>query len=60
MIAEQEREGGRMRQSQMGVVRTDPGEDMRMMIENYTGEWDEQSSSCVRLRARVFVRTHSE
>eukprot|EP00584_Thalassiosira_punctigera_P015247 CAMPEP_0172568884 /NCGR_PEP_ID=MMETSP1067-20121228/121446_1 /TAXON_ID=265564 ORGANISM="Thalassiosira punctigera, Strain Tpunct2005C2" /NCGR_SAMPLE_ID=MMETSP1067 /ASSEMBLY_ACC=CAM_ASM_000444 /LENGTH=404 /DNA_ID=CAMNT_0013360595 /DNA_START=156 /DNA_END=1369 /DNA_ORIENTATION=+ len=35
-ICEQEREGGRMKQSQLGVLREDPHEDMRMMVENYT------------------------
>ena len=34
----QEREGGRMKQSQLGVLREDPHEDMRLMIENFTGE----------------------
>lgn len=32
----QEREGGRMQQRQLGVLREDPVEDMRLLIENYT------------------------
>ncbi|KAL7540633.1 hypothetical protein ACHAXR_011554 [Thalassiosira sp. AJA248-18] len=35
-ICEQEREGGRMKQSQLGVVREDPHDDMRLLLENYT------------------------
>lgn len=35
-ICEQEREGGRMKQSQMGVLREDPHDDMRLLLENYT------------------------
>mmetsp|Transcript_7493 Transcript_7493/g.17001 ORF Transcript_7493/g.17001 Transcript_7493/m.17001 type:complete len:438 (+) Transcript_7493:140-1453(+) len=35
-ICEQEREGGRMKQSQLGVVREDNHDDMRLMLENYT------------------------
>lgn len=32
----QESEGGRMRQKKLGVLREDPKEDMRLLIENYT------------------------
>ncbi len=32
----QEKQGGRMRQRKLGVLREDPKEDMRLMIENYT------------------------
>jgi hypothetical protein len=32
----QETEGGRMRQKKLGVLREDPKEDMRLLIENYT------------------------
>jgi len=32
----QERQGGRMRQRKLGVLREDPVEDMRLLIENYT------------------------
>jgi len=35
-ICEQEREGGRMKQSQLGILREDPHEDMRLLLENYT------------------------
>ncbi|KAL9184170.1 hypothetical protein ACHAXT_002256 [Thalassiosira profunda] len=35
-ICEQERQGGRMMQSQMGVLREDPHDDMRLLLENYT------------------------
>jgi len=35
-ICEQEREGGRMKQSQLGVLREDPHEDMRLLMENFT------------------------
>jgi len=35
-ICEQEREGGRMKQSQLGVLREDPHDDMRLLLENYT------------------------
>lgn len=35
-ICEQEREGGRMKQSQLGVVREDNHDDMRQMLENFT------------------------
>jgi hypothetical protein len=34
----QERQGGRMKQSQLGVLRDDPHDDIRVLIENYTGE----------------------
>ena len=27
-----------MKQSQMGVLREDPHDDMRLLLENYTGE----------------------
>ena len=36
-ICKKEREGSRMRQAQLGVLREDPQEDMRLLIENYTG-----------------------
>jgi len=35
-ICEQEREGGRMQQVQLGVLREDPHDDMRLLLENYT------------------------
>lgn len=35
-IGMQERQGSRMRQAQLGVLREDPQEDMRLLIENYT------------------------
>ncbi|KAL7548233.1 hypothetical protein ACHAWF_014122 [Thalassiosira exigua] len=35
-ICEQEREGGRMKQSHLGVLREDPHDDMRMLVENFT------------------------
>jgi len=35
-ILQQELEGGRMQQRQLGVLRADPSEDMRLLIENYT------------------------
>jgi nudix motif 8 len=35
-ISSQEKRGGRMKQSQLGVLREDPSEDMRLMVENYT------------------------
>lgn len=35
-IGKQEMEGGRMQQRQMGVLREDPAEDMRLLMENYT------------------------
>jgi 8-oxo-dGTP pyrophosphatase MutT (NUDIX family) len=35
-IGKQELQGGRMRQRQLGVLREDPAEDMRLLIENYT------------------------
>uniref|UniRef100_A0A7S3V6J2 Nudix hydrolase domain-containing protein n=1 Tax=Chaetoceros debilis TaxID=122233 RepID=A0A7S3V6J2_9STRA len=35
-IGAQEREGGRMRERKLGVLREDPKEDMRLLIENYT------------------------
>jgi len=35
-IGIQEREGGRMRQGKLGVLREDPKEDVRLLIENYT------------------------
>ena len=35
-IGIQERQGGRMRQRKLGVLREDPAEDMRLLIENYT------------------------
>eukprot|EP00586_Coscinodiscus_wailesii_P011805 CAMPEP_0172513216 /NCGR_PEP_ID=MMETSP1066-20121228/250649_1 /TAXON_ID=671091 /ORGANISM="Coscinodiscus wailesii, Strain CCMP2513" /LENGTH=362 /DNA_ID=CAMNT_0013293383 /DNA_START=197 /DNA_END=1285 /DNA_ORIENTATION=+ len=35
-IKKQEIEGGRMRQRQKGVLRADPTEDMRLLIQNYT------------------------
>mmetsp|Transcript_4003 Transcript_4003/g.6075 ORF Transcript_4003/g.6075 Transcript_4003/m.6075 type:complete len:415 (-) Transcript_4003:165-1409(-) len=35
-IGIQEREGGRMRQKQLGVIREDPVEDMRLLVDNYT------------------------
>jgi hypothetical protein len=34
----QERQGGRMKQSQLGVLRDDPHDDIRVLIENYTGK----------------------
>lgn len=33
----QERKGGRMKQRQLGVLSEDPVEDMRLLIQNYTG-----------------------
>lgn len=36
-VHEKERQGSRMRQAQLGVLREDPQEDMRLLIENYTG-----------------------
>ncbi|KAL7471960.1 hypothetical protein ACHAXS_012273 [Conticribra weissflogii] len=33
---QQEREGSRMRQIHLGVLREDPHEDMRLLLENYT------------------------
>mmetsp|Transcript_28965 Transcript_28965/g.43749 ORF Transcript_28965/g.43749 Transcript_28965/m.43749 type:complete len:385 (-) Transcript_28965:413-1567(-) len=35
-IGKQELEGGRTRQRQLGVLREDPAEDMRLLTENYT------------------------
>ena len=35
-IGKQELEGGRMQQRQLGVLREDPAEDMRLLMENYT------------------------
>jgi len=35
-IGIQEQQGGRMRQRKLGVLREDPQEDMRLLIENYT------------------------
>jgi 8-oxo-dGTP pyrophosphatase MutT (NUDIX family) len=35
-IGKQELLGGRMRQRQLGVLREDPAEDMRLLMENYT------------------------
>lgn len=35
-ICEQERQGSRMKQSQLGVLREDPHDDMRALLENYT------------------------
>ncbi|KAL3787152.1 hypothetical protein ACHAW5_004722 [Stephanodiscus triporus] len=35
-ICEQERQGGRMKQSQLGVLREDPHDDIRVLLENYT------------------------
>ena len=35
-VGKQERQGGRMRQRKLGVLREDPKEDMRLLIENYT------------------------
>jgi nudix motif 8 len=35
-ISSQEKRGGRMKQSQLGVLREDPSEDMRLLVENYT------------------------
>jgi hypothetical protein len=35
----QERQGGRMKQSQLGVLREDPHDDIRVLLENYTGEF---------------------
>ena len=35
-IGKQELQGGRMRQRQLGVLREDPSEDMRLLMENYT------------------------
>lgn len=35
-VGMQERQGGRMRQRKLGVLREDPKEDMRLLIENYT------------------------
>lgn len=35
-IGEQEMEGGRMMNRQLGVIREDPSEDMRLLIQNYT------------------------
>jgi hypothetical protein len=36
-VGRQEREGGRMRQAMLGVLREDPVEDMRLLTDNYTG-----------------------
>jgi len=38
ILGVQERQGGRMKQSQLGVLREDPHDDVRALIENYTGE----------------------
>ena len=35
-IGKQELEGGRMQRRQLGVLREDPAEDMRLLMENYT------------------------
>lgn len=35
-IGVQEKKGGRMRQRRLGVIREDPKEDIRLLIENYT------------------------
>lgn len=35
-ISTKELDGGRMRQKQLGVLREDPSEDMRLLMENYT------------------------
>jgi len=35
-IESQERKGGRMQQRQLGVVKEDPAEDMRLLMESYT------------------------
>lgn len=35
-VGAQEREGGRMKEKKLGVLRADPKEDMRLLIENYT------------------------
>jgi 8-oxo-dGTP pyrophosphatase MutT (NUDIX family) len=35
-IGKQELEGGRMQSRQLGVLREDPAEDMRLLMENYT------------------------
>lgn len=35
-VGAQERTGGRMRQRKLGVIREDPKEDIRLLIENYT------------------------
>eukprot|EP00978_Attheya_sp_CCMP212_P029209 scaffold103164_cov45-Attheya_sp.AAC.1 len=35
-VGRQEREGGRMRQAMLGVLREDPVEDMRLLTDNYT------------------------
>jgi len=35
-ISDQENQGGKMRQRQLGVLHQDPATDMRMLIENYT------------------------
>jgi nudix motif 8 len=35
-IGKQELEGGRMQQPYLGVLREDPAEDMRLLMENYT------------------------
>lgn len=37
-IQSQEMEGGRMRERQLGVIREDPAEDMRLLLHNYTGK----------------------
>ena len=38
LLLVKEREGGRMQQSQLGVIREDPQDDMRVLVENFTGE----------------------
>lgn len=35
-ISDQESQGGRMRESQLGVLHQDPATDMQMLIDNYT------------------------
>lgn len=35
-ISSQELQGGRMKQKQLGVLREDPAEDMRLLMENFT------------------------
>lgn len=52
-ICEQEREGGRMKQSQLGILREDPHEDMRLLLENYTA-----TSLASALRDREDVLQH--
>ena len=37
-IGAQERQSGRMRQNHLGVLREDPTEDMRLLMDNFTGE----------------------